>query len=216
MRMAIPHGSLTGDTVDMAMDAKHCISEGIQSTLSQSRTSGLGSFRKIKKANTPPMGTSPPAPRVNRNVSTNLNLKRRSPDRSGLLGLYARQNQTIMNREALIEERMPVWSALSELFLDTELQPHDIERISNQLAESTYTTERIEEILRFEVTPPLKWNRMVVAGEWAFFDEDFLRERISPRIDRKPLLRFPVIGFIQQDWRKIQARIKEIRNENRA
>jgi hypothetical protein len=121
-----------------------------------------------------------------------------------------------MNREARIEERMPVWSALSELFLDTELQPHDIERISNQLAESTYTTERIEEILRIEVTPPLKWNRMVVAGEWAFFDEDFLRERISPRIDRKPFLRFPVIGFIQQDWRKIQARIKEIRNENRA
>lgn len=115
---------------------------------------------------------------------------------------------------AVIEERMPIWSALSELFLDTELQPQDIERISKQLAESPYTTQKIEEILRFEVTPPLKWNMMVVAGEWAGFDEDLLRERISPRIDRKPLIRFPVFGMIQRDWRKIRVRIKEIRNEN--
>jgi hypothetical protein len=119
-----------------------------------------------------------------------------------------------MSREALIEERMPVWSALSELFLDTELQPDDIDRISNRLAESPFATERIEEILRFEVTPPLKWNMMVVAGEWALFDKDLLRERISPRIDRKPLIRFPVFGLIQQDWCKIKAQIKTIRNEN--
>jgi hypothetical protein len=113
-----------------------------------------------------------------------------------------------------IEERMPVWSALSELFLDTELQPQDIERIVKQLADSPYTTPKIEEILRFEVTPPLKWNMMVVAGEWAGFDEDFLRERISPRIDRKPFIRFPVFRLIQEDWRNIKARIKEVRNEN--
>jgi len=115
---------------------------------------------------------------------------------------------------AKIEERKPIWSALSELFLDTNLEAPDIERISKRLAESPYPTQKIEEILRFEVTPPLKWNMMVVAGEWAGFDDDFLCERISPRIDRKPFIRFPVFGLIQEDWRKIKTRIHEIRNEN--
>ncbi len=32
--------------------------------------------------------------------------------------------------EALIEERLPAWEALSEFFLDTQLQPDDYERIA--------------------------------------------------------------------------------------
>jgi hypothetical protein len=38
-----------------------------------------------------------------------------------------KQNRA-MPPEAQITERMPVWDALSEFFLDTELQPDDHER----------------------------------------------------------------------------------------
>src|SRR5688500_1297338 len=70
-----------------------------------------------------------------------------------------------------IEERAPVWIALSELFLDTELQDDDRERIAKTLAASPYSEKKLEEILRFEVTPVLKANLRCVAGEWSGFDE---------------------------------------------
>ena len=111
-----------------------------------------------------------------------------------------------------IEERKPVWSALSELFLDTHLEAADLERVAQRLAASPYSLTKIEEILRFEVTPALKGNLKVVAGEWDGFDENWLRDRIAPRMDRKPLIRFPVIRLIRGDWRIVKTRLHELRD----
>lgn len=51
------------------------------------------------------------------------------------------------------DERLPVWEALSELFLDVELDAHDHERIAGHLATSSYSIQELEEILYFEVYP---------------------------------------------------------------
>lgn len=111
-----------------------------------------------------------------------------------------------------LEERMPVWSALSELFLDTELQKEDHERIAAILAASPFSEEKLEEILRFEVTPALRANLLSIAGEWAGFDDGWLRERIVPRMDRRPLFRFGVSRMILRDWKEIKRKVAALRS----
>lgn len=63
------------------------------------------------------------------------------------------------------ENRMPVWLALSELFLDAELLPTDIRRIAWLLDTSSYDRGALERILIEEVMPAFAPNLLSVAGE---------------------------------------------------
>jgi hypothetical protein len=119
----------------------------------------------------------------------------------------------MISANSTIEERMSVWTAMSELFLDTELQEEDHLRIARVLAASTYSEEKLEEILRFEVTPALKGNLLCVAGEWAGFDEEWLRETIAPRLERRPLFRFGVHWIVRDHWKEIVAQITHLRTK---
>lgn len=110
-----------------------------------------------------------------------------------------------------VNERMPVWMALSELFLDTELREVDHDRIAAVLAASPYSVEKIEEILCCELTPVLKWNLRSVAGEWAGFNEQWLIEKITPRIDRRPLIRFGVFSMLREEWKDIRNKVAACR-----
>lgn len=112
------------------------------------------------------------------------------------------------------EQRVPVWNALSELFLDTELGKREDERIAKVLAESPYEVEKLEEILRFEVTPVLRANLPSVVGEWAGFDPDWLREKLTSRIDRQPLWRgWGVSRLVRGDWLAVRSLVEERRRE---
>ena len=112
-----------------------------------------------------------------------------------------------------IAERMPVWTAMSELFLDTELLYADRIRIARILAASPYSESKLEEIMRFEVSPVLKWNLFDIAGEWAGFNEVWLQEKLSPRIDKRPLIRFPIFGGVRAPWREIVKHVKSFRTK---
>jgi hypothetical protein len=114
----------------------------------------------------------------------------------------------------IVDERLPVWNVLSELFLDTELQEDDHQRIARVLAASPYSEKKLDEILRFEVTPVLKWNLLSIAGEWAGFDETWLRQKLAPRIDARPWLRLGVFWMMPRRWTHIlslvaKSRVKE-------
>jgi hypothetical protein len=111
----------------------------------------------------------------------------------------------------MIEERAPVWSALSELFLDTELEDADLDRIAAVLAASPYSEDKLEEILRYEVTPVLKSNLRRGAGAWTGFDSDWLCEKITPRIEKKPLFRWPISRLVRVPWRRIRSGVLERR-----
>ena len=106
-----------------------------------------------------------------------------------------------------ITNRCSVWVALSDLFLDTELQPSNHENIATILAESPYTSEEIEDILYDEVYPICIWNLRSVAGEWAGIDGDWLQSAILKRsgsLWRAP--RFLQMGhwMIRSDWEKVK------------
>jgi hypothetical protein len=110
-------------------------------------------------------------------------------------------------------ERLPVWNALSEFFLDTELQDSDYKRIAAVLAKSPYTGGEIEDILRHEVYPPCHYNLLCVAGEWGGFDEEWLVERIAPLCGQRPRRRIPCLHawMFKSHWKKIQPMIDELR-----
>ncbi len=48
--------------------------------------------------------------------------------------------------EADIERRKPVWAALSELWLDTELVEDDLQRIGGVMKRSGYTVPQLREL----------------------------------------------------------------------
>jgi hypothetical protein len=115
--------------------------------------------------------------------------------------------------DAQIEERMPVWDALSDFFLDTELQPDDHERIAKTLAATRYSEKELDGILVHEVCPACKWNMLCVAGEWAGFDREWMKSKMSPRYDKRPLMSFSFRyrWMYAHHWAKVRSRISELR-----
>jgi hypothetical protein len=90
-----------------------------------------------------------------------------------------------------IERRRPLWIALSELWLDTELASADLERIARVMADSGLTIEALREVYLLEVAPVVSRNLLVVAGEWAGFDEEWLCSRIVSNLRDRPRLAVP-------------------------
>jgi hypothetical protein len=117
--------------------------------------------------------------------------------------------------EAQLAERLPVWEALSEFFLDTELQKSDYERIAGILAATRYTEGQIEDILIGEVCPVCKWNAFDPAGEWIGFDRDWLKEKIGPRFGKRPRFRPWFVlrhrWMYADNWDRVRARVSELR-----
>jgi hypothetical protein len=89
--------------------------------------------------------------------------------------------------EADIERRKPVWAALSELWLDTELAEDDLQRIAGVMKMSAYSIKELREIYLFEVAPVVFPNLLMVAGEWAGFDEEWLFTEATKRARTRSL-----------------------------
>jgi hypothetical protein len=83
-----------------------------------------------------------------------------------------------MLTESEIEKRFPVWNVLSDLFLDTELDATTHKYIAKVIVESGYEPDEIHEILWREVLPAVGDNLRIVAGEWAGFNHEWLKDRI--------------------------------------
>lgn len=79
-----------------------------------------------------------------------------------------------------IENRRPVWQALSDLFLDTDTSLTREWR-ARELSQSRYSIEELEEILVTEVYPACRGNLFSIAGEWAGFDMVWLEGKIQRR-----------------------------------
>ncbi|GAA4272532.1 hypothetical protein U6A24_09720 [Aquimarina gracilis] len=86
-----------------------------------------------------------------------------------------------------ISERKPVWKALSELYLDNELQDSTYSYMVAKFVKSPYDFNEIKYINRYEVFPVLYRNLLSVAGEWAGFEEQWLIRTITNRFNKKNL-----------------------------
>jgi hypothetical protein len=114
-----------------------------------------------------------------------------------------------------LASRRPVWSALSELFLDTSLSSDDLDRIANELAQSPYSIEELGAILLWEVYPACRGNLVGLAGEWAAFDPAWLEKRILNRPSAVGIVWAAIAGrlgrYCSLPWRAVRAKIASIR-----
>ncbi len=92
-----------------------------------------------------------------------------------------------MLNDLQIRQRLPLWTALSELWLDTELSPADLERIARVMAESGLSIEQLHHVFSVEVAPVVSQNLLIATGEWTGFDEDWLRSQIVHHLQDRSL-----------------------------
>lgn len=86
------------------------------------------------------------------------------------------------------KERKPIWIALSNLYLDTELQDADYKNMVSKFIESPYSLNEIKKINKHEVYPILKANLVSVAGVWEGFDETWLISKIESKLKKRTKL----------------------------
>lgn len=85
-----------------------------------------------------------------------------------------------------MERRKPVWIALSELWLDTELTDRDLEHIAAIMVESGFSVATLRQIYLTEVAPVVSFNLLCVAGVWTGFDERELCAAIAGNMRNRP------------------------------
>jgi hypothetical protein len=108
------------------------------------------------------------------------------------------------------ELKWSLWKALSDLFLDTDLAERDYQYIALKVLETSIPPEDVVKILWLEVFPALCDNQRVSAGEWAGFDEDWLRQRILNVMAGREKACRPggllsvdrMIAFTEQTWER--------------
>jgi hypothetical protein len=111
--------------------------------------------------------------------------------------------------------RRPVWEALSELFLDTDVALSREWR-ARQLAASPYPIEHLERILTDEVLPVCQGNLYAVAGVWSGFDLQWLEESILRRSQSRwssPQALFSRIrrSRLPEEWHTTKSMIEALR-----
>ncbi|MBU2863346.1 hypothetical protein KO489_05780 [Reinekea forsetii] len=121
-----------------------------------------------------------------------------------------------------LNKRKPVWVALSDLFLDTDVTRY-YENIVRVCVESGYSPEEIRLIFIDEVAPAVSKNLFCVAGVWSGFDEDWLIEEIISVIRRnKSLLgilnklvrNIGIKHYLKEHWSVLEPRISALRDSS--
>ena len=112
--------------------------------------------------------------------------------------------------------RLTAWTALANLFLDTEHTEEIRHCLARDLRETGYSLAELEVILRHEVAPVFGGNLLSMAGEWALWGEDevepimrreFLaRSRLSLGQRLKGRLAYPLA---RPEWDRIVAIIAQ-------
>lgn len=87
-----------------------------------------------------------------------------------------------------LEARRAVWSAMSDLYLDTSYRDR-VRFAACELAQTPYTPDELRRILFDEVHPILARNLCAPVGVWDRFDQQWLAERILANLRRPHWLR---------------------------
>ncbi|MDY7538648.1 hypothetical protein QN372_05965 [Undibacterium sp. RTI2.1] len=116
--------------------------------------------------------------------------------------------------------RAPVWEALSDFWLDTELQDFQFDHIARVIAASPYSIEEVIAIHNYEVAPAVSANLGSIAGEWSGFDSEWLNSRCIHFASRRQSIWFKSRIALQlqfqwiftvRRWRRLIPQIQSIR-----
>jgi hypothetical protein len=114
-----------------------------------------------------------------------------------------------MLSEEQLNRRVPVWSALADLFLDTQFDQPQYERIADICRKAGYPKEELREIFFREVAPAFAFNLFDIAGEWAGWPDDFVQSKILREL--KPSRRIwrtfkaaIMRHHMQKEWKRVE------------
>ncbi len=127
-----------------------------------------------------------------------------------------------MFTDSELSRRKPVWSVLSDLWLDNELHDHDLSRIANVLFESGYSKKKLKMIYEQEVAPVVYTNLLNPAGEWAGFEDEWLHKQILISLNSRTkwnrlMLRLKQVLMFhatKQYWNDIEIRLDLLKNNS--
>lgn len=110
--------------------------------------------------------------------------------------------------DAVDANRLKIWQALSEFFLDTELDDKTFDYIARVIVDTGYSRAKTENILWGEVYPVLEANLRSIAGEWAGWSDDWLLEhlRVQDAVT-PPRGRRGIIKDVSRCWEQVMARL---------
>lgn len=128
-----------------------------------------------------------------------------------------------MNKLLNIKERKPIWIALSEFYLDTELQESDFRHIAFKIIKSPYSLDEVKKINKYEIFPILQSNLLSVAGQWTGFDEEWLISNITDSLAKRNIVKklgiessYLIFKWMCKDyWKRLEKAYNEINsNQN--
>lgn len=100
-----------------------------------------------------------------------------------------------------IEERLKIWRALSDLFLDTEIEDSTLKYIARTVSESEFSLSEVEDILWYEVYPVLESNLRGVAGVWEGWSDAWLLQNLPATVRPTAIHGEPsIIKEIKRCW----------------
>ncbi|SEK34812.1 hypothetical protein SAMN05216214_10216 [Atopomonas hussainii] len=118
------------------------------------------------------------------------------------------------------DEQIKIWAALSDAFLDTEV---NYQHIAKQICD--YPLPVLEHMFFTEVTPVCAANAFaVIPTVWAAFDEKWLAEEISKNLSKKRTVLGKIAGHIKlkflrkyfaEEWQEIARAIEAERISRR-
>jgi len=119
-----------------------------------------------------------------------------------------------MLTQAQIDARLPVWCALSELFVDTEFDDLAADSVARALRKSGLPLIELERILRDEVAPT--FHRNAFAGNWTGWPPEEVRRAVTAHLAAseglaarlaRPLLRLVWMAGIAPAWQAVRDRL---------
>ncbi len=117
-------------------------------------------------------------------------------------------------------ERVQVWDALSEFYLDSYRTNEDVERIAQVLARSPFSVDELRHIELFEVDSVCWINlQPLVGGEWCGFSPDWLIPKCLEQSRKHPYGPHQSRSLRGKFWRLIilsnipVKRIEQLRSE---
>lgn len=110
-----------------------------------------------------------------------------------------------------VAARLPVWEALSELFLDNDIAA-SVPSIAQRIAVTDFTLAEVETMLRWDVRPAFYGNLLSVAGQWSGWRSEDVRERVlATRGRRRHRLVLGRNRLMPTEWNDVARAIDRIR-----
>jgi len=104
-------------------------------------------------------------------------------------------------------KRLQLWQALSDLFLDTEIDDSMIVAIARVVHDTGYPAAEVHRALWGEVFPVLAPNLRSVAGTWSGWSDAWLLAHLRVHAGAVQRPRGRVADAIAHDWARVAAQL---------